>query len=183
MAKSVVLTGAGRDSVGIVARIADVLYQFGCNLLDSSMTLLRGQFAIILMIQIPDGRTIEQLRKELAPVEKSLGFTINIRELSEAELEEQPQTMAPYLISVYGADRPGIVAGITKKVAALGGNITDVQTKATSPGSTKPQVFMMLLEVSFPQELSKERLNEELTAASKELGMDLSVRQMEVHDL
>lgn len=183
MAKTVVLTGAGRDSVGIVAKIADVLYQFGCNLLDSSMTLLRGQFAIILMIQLPDDRTIGELKQELVAVEQSLGFTINIRELSDAELEDQKQTTAPYLISVYGADRPGIVAGITKKVAALGGNITDVQTKATSANVAAPQVFVMLLEVAFPPAVSAEILNMELTAASQELGMDLSVRQMEVHDL
>ena len=45
MPRAVVLTGVGRDRVGIVAELARVLYELGCNLLDSSMTLLRGEFA------------------------------------------------------------------------------------------------------------------------------------------
>ncbi|MBX9691827.1 MAG: hypothetical protein K2Z81_05540, partial [Cyanobacteria bacterium] len=46
MSTNIVLTGVGRDRVGIVAELSQVLFEFGCNLLDSSMTLLRGEFAV-----------------------------------------------------------------------------------------------------------------------------------------
>ena len=72
MSKSVVLTAVGRDRVGIVSRVAEVFFELGCNLLDSSMTLLRGEFAIILMVGLPDSKSIEDLAKRVSELEKEV---------------------------------------------------------------------------------------------------------------
>lgn len=180
MAVNVVLTGVGHDRVGIVAELSKILYELGCNLLDSSMTLLRSEFAVILMAQIPDGKSIDDLKERLAAAEERLGMSVFVRELSEEELDEEDEDAEAFIVSVYGADRPGIVAGITAELARLGVNLTDVETRKT-PGD-RP-IFMMVLEVTLPPGLSGDSLKSELQTVAAELQVDLSVNSVEVADL
>ena len=44
------VTVISKDRPGIVADISEVLYRLGCNLEDSSCTMLGGDFAIILIV-------------------------------------------------------------------------------------------------------------------------------------
>jgi glycine cleavage system transcriptional repressor len=178
--QTVVLTGVGRDRVGIVAELTDTLFELGCNLLDSSMTLLRGEFAVILMVTLPESVTLDLLSQRLKTIQEKLGFTLHVRLLSEEELKHSDNTDSIHVISVYGADKPGIVSGVARKLAALGVNITDVQTKRTSE---KQSIFIMVLEVTVPPSLTTERLTEELKATASSLAVDLSVREVEVVEL
>jgi glycine cleavage system transcriptional repressor len=180
MNQTVVLTGVGRDRVGIVAELTDALFELGCNLLDSSMTLLRGEFAVILMVSLPEKITLDLLSERLKSTQEKLGFTLHVRLLSEEELKSSESTDPIFVISVYGADKPGIVSGVTRRLAQLGANITDVQTKRTSE---KQSVFIMVLEVTAPPNLSTERLREELKATAVSLSVDLSVNEVEVVEL
>jgi hypothetical protein len=45
----------GRDRAGLVAAVSRVLADAGCNLKDTSMTILRGHFAMMLMAAGPPG--------------------------------------------------------------------------------------------------------------------------------
>jgi len=178
--QTVVLTGVGRDRVGIVAELTDALFEQGCNLLDSSMTLLRGEFAIILMVSLPETTSIENLAERLKPVQQKVGFALNVRLLSEEELKSNDSDDPIFVISVYGADKPGIVSGITRKLAALGGNITDVQTSRTSE---KQSIFIMILEARVPKSLKADHLTRELQAVAEHLAVDISVREVDVVEL
>jgi glycine cleavage system transcriptional repressor len=178
--QTVVLTGVGRDRVGIVAELTDALFELGCNLLDSSMTLLRGEFAVILMVSLPESVTLDHLSQRLKSIQEKLGFTLHQRLLSEDELKSSDSTDPIFVISVYGADKPGIVSGVTRKLAQLGVNITDVQTKRTSE---KQSIFIMVLEVTVPPVLNAERLTAELKSTATTLAVDLSVREVEVVEL
>jgi len=178
--QTVVLTGVGRDRVGIVAELTDALFELGCNLLDSSMTLLRGEFAVILMVSLPEKVTLALLSERLKSIQEKLGFTLHVRLLSEEELKSSESTDPIFVISVYGADKPGIVSGVTRKLAQLGANITDVQTKRTSE---KQSVFIMVLEVTAPPSLSSERMREELKSTAASLSVDLSVNEVEIVEL
>lgn len=177
MTKNVVLTGIGRDRVGIVAGLSRILYELGCNLLDSSMTLLRGQFAVILMVQIPDNQTVEGLSRKLAELKSELGLDIFVRELAADELQESEDKGEPYIVSVYGADRPGIVATVTAELARLGANITDVETKRTS-GASSQSLFLMVLEISVPQEITEEKLAKDLKEVSARVNCDISLQSL-----
>lgn len=181
MQKTVVITGAGRDRVGIVAELAEFLFQLGCNLLDSSMTLLRGEFALILMATLPERMSVDDLRSGLRKIEEKLGLNFSVRELSAEELSEQEAPEFQYFISVYGADKPGIVAGITKKLAEMKMNITDVQTKSVK--QENGEIFVMMLELSSPVELAATEVQYELSSFAANLGVDISVRELEALEL
>lgn len=182
----VILTGVGRDRVGIVANVAKFLFEKGCNLLDSSMTRMRGQFAIMLMIELPSGLTITTLRQDLGELQAQTQLNIFARELTSEELAEPAADENVYMLSVYGADKPGIVAGITAKLSEQGINITDVQTKFIEPttgSQNEGSIFVMLLEVSAPPAVTDQSLRDSLTAAASELEVDITVRQVETVEL
>lgn len=181
MSRSVVLTAVGQDRVGIVAELTEILFREGCNLLDSSMTLLRGQFAIILMVTLPAGYSTEEMAKKLDEAHTRLGLSINVRDLSPEELKDVPCNDPHFMISVYGADRPGIVAGITRALSELNMNITDVETKST--GSTSSPVFVMLLEVTAPEDSDLATIEEKLKAISEQLKVDVTVQALEAIEL
>lgn len=181
MQKTVVITGAGRDRVGIVAELADFLFKLGCNLLDSSMTLLRGEFALILMTTLPENLSVDDLRSGLLKLQDKLALNFSVRELAQEELQEQTNDSFQFIMSVYGADKPGIVAGVTKELAQLKMNITDVQTKSVQ--QDKGEIFVMMLELSSVQELRAAELQERLTSFASKLGVDISVRELEVMEL
>lgn len=184
MQRTVVITGAGRDQVGIVAQLTNVLYKLGCNLLDSSMTLLRGEFAIILMTTLGESVTLEQLRIELESVQDKLNFHLQIRELSEDQLRANVgEDDKICIVSVYGADKPGIVSGITSKLAELRANITDVETTKTSQAPGAQSVFIMILEARLPQDVQTDYVRTELKKTAVDLGVDVTVQELEVVDL
>lgn len=180
MPTNVVLTGVGRDRVGIVAELSSVLYKLGCNLLDSSMTLLRGEFAVILMAQIPDSSSIDELEKQLKQAEDSLKMTVYIRELTDDEINSDDSNLKSYIISVYGADQPGIVSGITQELARLKVNLTDVETKKTE---AQKSLFMMVLEITLPQETTYEVLKSSLEKKASELNVDLSIQEVDYMEI
>jgi glycine cleavage system transcriptional repressor len=78
----------------------------------------------------------------------------------------------PYLVSVHGADRLGIVAAVTRVVAAAGGNITDLSTRLTGT------LYVLIAEVDLPTGTVDE-LAEKLAVAAAELGVEVTLRQAE----
>lgn len=52
-----VITVTGKDSVGIIAKVANVCAQFGANISEISQSVLKEYFAMIMLVEI-DGLTI-----------------------------------------------------------------------------------------------------------------------------
>jgi glycine cleavage system transcriptional repressor len=182
VSKAVILTGVGRDRVGIVAELTQALFELGCNLLDSSMTLLRGEFALILMTELPDNVSIERLETSMAALEKQLGMRVHVRSMEPEELlEAEASEENPFIVSVYGADKPGIVAKITRTLSDAGMNITDVQTKST--GSAENKIFVMILEVTAPARVSVATLEQTLRSIGQQMQVDISVQALDVVEL
>ena len=62
IAKASMLTVIGQDRPGIISQVTGCLFQTGCNLEDVSMTILEGQFAMILIVKMPKGRKKQKNR-------------------------------------------------------------------------------------------------------------------------
>lgn len=60
------ITVIGRDRPGIVADVAEVLARLGANLTDSTMTRLRGHFAMTLICTGPAAAEVEAALASLA---------------------------------------------------------------------------------------------------------------------
>lgn len=184
MARTWILTALGKDQPGIVANVTKILYERGCNLEDSAMTRLAGEFAIMLIFAAPGRLTQTQLERAFQQLSHRLKLAVHLKALTRAEITTVPRGR-PYLISVYGADRPGIVYRVSKLLAGLGVNITDVSTHRTThtKDRTVKPLYLMLLEVELPGRINASRLEQRLRTLAKALGVDVSLRSAEAHVL
>ena len=170
--ESLAITVVGHDRPGIIARTAEVLSAYGMNLEDSSMTLLRGHFAMTLICagQTPAEEVEQALASAMDPT-----LAVTVRAVPD-ELESQP-VGSSYLVTVHGADRLGIVARLAGTIAAAGGNITDLTTRLTG------ELYVLLAEVDLPPTADVPALRTALAATSRELGVESTLRQVENDDL
>ena len=99
---SLAVTVVGHDRPGIIAAAADALATCGMNLEDSSMTLLRGHFAMTLVCA--GDAPVEAVRTALEPLSAS-GLDVAVREVVPDP--DVPAAIATHLVTVYGADRLG----------------------------------------------------------------------------
>jgi glycine cleavage system transcriptional repressor len=174
----VAITAVGRDRPGIVSAFSGALYRAGCNLEETTMTRLRGEFAMLLLVRLPEALSVEQLEEALRYSAAQLGLSLVVRPL--APEEAAPTTAEPaagYILRVYGADKPGIVHAVASLLAERGLNITDLNTRVI-PGAGGP-VYVMLLEVDLPDGSGAEALRRELDRLSRELGVEITFGALE----
>ncbi len=177
MTRRWIVTALGKDRPGIVAGVTAVLYKLGCNLEDSAMTRLEGEFAIMLIFSSPSKVTAAQLTKAFATLERGLKLAIHMKPLTVQEARKPKPRGNGCLISVYGADHTGIVFRMSDALARAGVNITDVHTHR-STGNT-PSLYLMLLEGEVPARLTVASLEARLKPLAKRLGVEVSVRPSE----
>lgn len=133
------LTLVGEDKPGIVAEITAVLFQAGCNLGEAAMARLGGNFSVMLMVQ--HAGTLDSLAAVVDPIARTLGLHAHTDRI-EGHLHRH--LIPDVRVSVYGADRAGIVAQVTGALAAAGFNILDLQSDVG--GSEASPVYIMTME-------------------------------------
>ena len=168
------VSAVGRDRPGIVAAITEGLLDLEGNVEDSRMTILRGHFAVMLIVSLPEGRGGAELEGRLGPVRERLGLdALTVNEVGEVE----PQAAAPsHVITVYGADHPGIVRAVTAELAGRGINITDLQTKLAGAGADP--IYVMMLEVELGQ-ASPEELDSALGQVAERAAVEVSIAEID----
>jgi len=171
----VVVTAVGADRPGIVAAVTGVFVDHGCNLEDSSMTILGGQFAMMLVVDAPDGVGAAELETALGEPAAALDLVVTVR----PPADPRPGGGASFAggeswtVSVYGADHPGIVHGVAELLAGEGVNIRNLSTRVI--GDPDRPVYAMVLEVSLPPGVDADGLGRRLSEAAARLGVDASL--------
>ncbi|MEV4260412.1 ACT domain-containing protein [Kribbella sp. NPDC049584] len=163
------VTVIGPDRPGIIADVTGALVGTGVNLEDSTMTLLRGHFAMMIVCAGP----IDEVEAALEPLQSELVITVR----TMGPEHEHAPIGAPYMLSVHGADRPGIVAAVTRMIAAAGGTITDLATRLSGG------LYVLTAEVELPPSAELEMLDRALEITAEELGVGVTLRPAESDDL
>ena len=171
MGNLVAVTVIGNDRPGIVAGVTKVLFDAGCNLEDVSSTILRGHFSMVLVVRTAEGVDAPALEEGLAPVAAELNLVVAARPVEESDVDVPPAT---HMVSVYGADQPGIVFRVAEALARHGINITDLTSRVIGPDDAP--VYALMLEVNAPDPSS---LESDLASLREELSVDVSVHALD----
>ena len=162
------ITAVGRDRPGIVAGLTAALLPIGANLLDCRAALLHGSFAMVMAVQVPDGVDVAAANAALAPAATALGLETWIGPSDGGSVSGGGGERC--VISVYGADHPGIVHATSAALADLGINILDLSSRVVG----SPPVYVLGLEVELPAGVSPE-------AAEAALQPVASAQRVELH--
>ncbi|MGK2931827.1 MAG: ACT domain-containing protein [Solirubrobacterales bacterium] len=68
------VTAIGRDRPGTVAGITSVLLEMDGNVDDSQMSILDGQFAVMLIVSVPDATSTDELSARLDEAGREFGL-------------------------------------------------------------------------------------------------------------
>jgi glycine cleavage system transcriptional repressor len=170
------LSALGRDQPGIVATLTGVLLRHGANLEDSQMTILRGHFAVMLILAVPDEADRDALASDLEATGNDLGLeALVLREVAALD----PAAPEPsHIVTVYGLDHPGIVHGAKTALAERGIDITDLNNRLLEEEGEET-IYALMMEVAVPDGRSSEELREALDAVGTEEQVEVSLRELE----
>ena len=167
------ITVIGHDRPGIIAEATAALSELGLNLEDSTMTLLRGHFAMMLLCA--GDASSERIEEALGSLTADGRLDVSVRAVPEEA--EGGSVASSYVVTVHGADRPGIVSAVAAEVAAVGGNITDLTTRLGGG------LYILAAEVDLPEGTDLEALDRSLRATADRLGVGASLRRIESDEL
>ena len=165
------ISALGADRPGIVAAVTRVLVDQGCNLEDTSMSILRGHFAMMLVVAAPTGVSPEAMEAALAEPAQRFDLVVAVRAIDD-DIPQSPAG-APYALSVYGADQPGIVHGVAAALAEMGVNVIDLATRVIG-GPDRP-VYAMMLDVTLPPGVEADQVEGRLADVCAGLGVECSL--------
>ncbi len=165
------VTVIGDDRPGIIAELTHALAEVGGNLEDSTMTLLRGHFAMVVLVRTAASQgTVEAA---LAPLAASGELSVDVRAVADRNGAGGVRLGRSFLLRVHGADRPGIVASIAGVVATHQGNIVDLGTRLG------PGLYILMAEVELPETSDPEGLRRDLSRVAADLGVDCSLADVD----
>ena len=175
----VAISVIGRDRPGIVAGTSRVLYRHQYNIEDLSQTTLRGQFAMILIASTSQEGTLTGLKRGLEELAKDLSLEINLRKIKPEELTPfSSGETEPFILTVRGEDRPGLVYGIAEVLAERGINITNLDAKVARVGQQLE--YIQLFEVDIPKRLDFGFIQEKLKERGQEMGVAVDLQHREI---
>lgn len=174
MKQSLLLSISGKDRAGIVRDVSEALLHVKANIEDSSMTVLRGRFTMMLIVDLAENEGVAELKATLAELEQRTGLTVQSQVLADEEANQIPEE-PDCVITVNGADQAGIVFAVTDVMAELGVSIVDVSTRART--SSEGELYMMALEAVAGDQLPN--LQGKLEKVSDTLNVAIEVHQLD----
>jgi phosphoserine phosphatase len=162
-----VVSVIGKDRVGIVSKVTQFLFKKGFNIIDIEQSVIHSQFTMVLLIQPFHVRfQLNQIQTGLSRLAKELRMNIAITPLQEFKGLRLAETKKPYVLTILGADRPGIVAAISSTLAKHHCNIDRIKMIARGE-LLAMEMWIDLRETDF------QLLRMNLTAVAKRVGMDI----------
>jgi glycine cleavage system transcriptional repressor len=177
--KRIAVTVIGRDRPGIVASLSGVLYRNRCNIEELSQTVLRGQFAMIVIGSLGEAGSLGSLKGDFAELSGELDLDINLRQLKpEDMISFEAGGTEPFIIIVQGEDRPGVLYGISEILAERGINITNLAARV-SPGKQKWE-YLQVFEVDIPKKTDYAVIQQKLRQRGQEMGISVDLQHRDI---
>ena len=119
------------------------------------------------------------LEAGLADPASALDLVVAVRSIPELPPEVVAASEAGHgwTVSVYGADRPGIVHEVTALLAEESVNVVDLVTRVI--GEPDRPVYAMVLDLSLPAGADPDELDRRLQAVARGLGVTASLHRSE----
>ncbi|MEW7978810.1 MAG: glycine cleavage system protein R [Candidatus Sedimenticola endophacoides] len=163
-----VISALGKDRPGIVNALSKAILEEGCNIADSRMTVLGGEFAILLMVE-GNWNTLSRLEQNLPQIEAQLELTIISK---RTEGRTGGLELLPYAVEVVALDHPGIVHHLASFFSSRDINIEDLITTSYAAAHTGTPMFSVSMTVGIPADLHIATLRDEFLEFCDSMNLD-----------
>ncbi len=167
-----VLSTVGPDRKGIADDIANIAIEYQCNIEDSKMSVLGGEFAVIMLIS-GDENSIGKLISGADTLGERFDMQINIKETSPPRKVQQG---IPYILESISMDTPGIVHSITQYLRELSINVEDLETDKTAAPLSGTPMFHMRAHIIIPSSVNLADFKDRLYDIEHEKNLDIHLK-------
>ena len=174
MTTKLVISALGADRPGIVDELSNIIYSHALNIEDSRMTVLGGEFAILLLVG-GEQSSLDALLSQLNDIEQALQMRLLIKPTTETNTTNRT---TPYSVEVTALDNPGIVHNITRFFSKRNINIVNLQTESYSAPHTGSPMFALHMTIGIPAETNIAQLREAFMEACDELNLDAELKNL-----
>jgi glycine cleavage system transcriptional repressor len=163
-----VISALGEDHPGIVNQLSKAILDHGCNIEDSRMTVLGGEFAAMLLVE-GKWNTLAKVENALPELGRQLGMTIISKRTHQ---RAAGSNLLPYAVDVVSMDHPGIVNKLAGFFAERNINIEDMSTSSYAAAHTGTPMFSVRMTVGIPSDIHIAALREEFMDYCDSLNLD-----------
>ena len=175
MGINIVFTLTGTDRVGIVDEITKSFYQLGGNIESSRMARLGGEFAVLMLVSLPEGKG-DALQETVADL-RSRGYKVTTTPTDRSDNQPYPGRLL-YRIEVHGADHEGIVHHIAHALAMKGIGVESMDTGNTRAPNSGILLFNMKALVLVPTNLDMDLWRAELEDIGHDQHVDIAIAKV-----
>ena len=174
MTTKLVISALGTDRPGIVDEISNIIYKHALNIEDSRMTVLGGEFAMLLLVS-GEPSAIDAIQTQINEIEQALQMRLMIKVTDDTAPIENA---VPYAIEVTSIDHPGIVNNISSFFSQRGINIVNLHTESYSAPHTGTPMFALHMTIGISADTSIARLREAFMQTCDELNLDAEMKKL-----
>lgn len=171
MSKNLVISALGNDKPGIVNELSKAVLDQGGNITESRMTVLGGEFAMMLLVTGSQD-CIDNIISKLDKTGEKLNLTLIAKETNS---QDSNQKRLPYQITVVSMDHPGIVHNISDFLSSRNLNIEEIETNTYPAAHTGTPMFSLDMIISVPADSSVRTLRDEFLVFCDDLNLDASL--------
>jgi glycine cleavage system transcriptional repressor len=168
MQNYLVISAVGTNRPGLVQSFSKAIKDYGCNIVDSRMTVMGGEFAMILLLS-GTWDAIAKIENMLPRLEENLNLTIISK---RTEARKKVANFIPYAVEVVSIDHPGIVHDIAQFFSSRNINIEDMYTGNYAAAHTGAPMCSLHMTVSVPTHMSIATLRGEFMDFCDQLNLD-----------
>ena len=169
--QSLAISALGEDQPGIVSAVSRTVLEHQCNIADSRMAVLGGEFAIILRVT-GSAENIAALQRSLPDLEQSLKLTV-ISKLTGARKSYGDRL--PCRVTAVSIDHPGIVQTIAEFFSRRHINIEDLETDSYPAAHTGTPLFRISMHILVPADQRLQVLRDQFASFCDELNIDMNM--------
>ena len=174
MTTKLVISALGADRPGIVDEISNIIYNHSLNIEDSRMTVLGGEFAMLLLVS-GEQSSIDAIQTQVNEIGQALQMRLMIKVTSESTPMENA---IPYAVEVTSLDHPGIVNNISSFFSQRGINIVNMHTESYSAPHTGTPMFALHMTIGVSADTNIAKLRDAFMQACEELNLDAEMKNL-----
>ena len=168
MTSQLVIAALGEDRPGLVDQLSGWILDSGCNIADSRMMVLGGEFSVLLLVS-GNWNNLARLEDQVGQIGQKLDMSLSIR---RTEPKQRNGEFLPYAVDVVALDHPGIVHNLANFFSQRSINIQDLSTTSYAAAHTGTQMFAVHMSLDVPADTHIATLREEFLEFCDQLNLD-----------
>ncbi|MBI4524658.1 MAG: glycine cleavage system protein R [Deltaproteobacteria bacterium] len=169
--ENLVLVAVGPDRVGLVERISEFIFEYGCNIEDSKMAVFCGEFALILLLSGEED-SLPKVAEHYRELESRTGLNIWVKKPSDKK--PAPSALF-YRLKASCMDHPGVVYHLSGILRSVGINIESMETKTYAAPVSGTPIFRLEAQITIPTDASITAIRTELQEFAQQENIDIEL--------